>query len=228
MKEWIRFNKGSNPLDLLNVVKDNNVWNLTREEFYNVLDKNDVLFFLVDKEVKLMIYVNGVKVTGVFGFGEKSNVEDEYLNDLKNELMHFKDNREYMEKVNNLINFAPIYKKFKNDEELTKSDLEIVYQVKKELKAFTGVTEEKMDEIIDSRDAYEDLAEIFGVSASEVALDIDEVTEDTKVLKGNLSVFSDNVDEYKSIEYVIGHVYLESKKLKSNIHIKSAWTIEEL
>ena len=228
MKEWIRFNKGSNPLDLLNVVKDNNVWNLTREEFYNVLDKNDVLFFLVDKQVKLMVYVNGVKVTGVFGFGENANVEDEYLNDLKLKLMNFKDNREYMEKVNNLINFAPIYKKFKNDEELTKSDLEIVYQVKKELKAFTGVTEEKMNEIISARNAYGDLAEIFGVDVGEVALNIDEVTEDTKVLKGNLSVFSDNVDEYKSIEYVIGHVYLESKKLKSNIHIKSAWTIEEL
>lgn len=228
MKEWIRFNKGSNPLDLLNVVKDNNVWNLTREEFYNVLDKNDILFFLVDNEVKLMIYVAGVKVTGVFGFGKNANVEDEYLNDLKQELMHFKDNREYMEKVNNLINFAPIYSKFKNDEELTKSDLEIVYQVKKELKAFTGVTEEKMNEIIDARNVYGDLAEIFGVEVSEVALNIDEVNEDTKVLKGNLSVFSDNVDEYKSIEYVIGHVYLESKKLKMNIHIKSAWTIEEL
>ena len=30
------------------------------------------------------------------------------------------------------------------------------------------------------------------------------------------------------IEYVIGHVYLENKKLKKDIHIKSSWGIEEI
>ena len=131
MREWIKFNKESDPLTVLKAVENNNVWNLNREELYNVLDKNDIYLFMVDGTVKLMMYVSGLKVNGVFGFGEKARVEDEYLQDLKNELMHFKDNHEYMEKVNNLIRFAPIYEKYQNDEELTKEDLEFVYQVKK-------------------------------------------------------------------------------------------------
>ena len=228
MKEWIKFNKESDPLAVLKAVENNNVWNLNREELYNVLDKNDIYLFMVDGTVRLMMYVSGLKVNGVFGFGEKATVEDEYLLDLKNELVHFKDNREYMEKVNNLINFAPIYEKFNNGEELTKEDLEFVYQVKKELNAFTGATEQKMNEIIESRDEYEDIASIFGVEEDEVAIGVDDIDENTKALKGNLTVLEDNVDEVKNIEYVIGHVYLENKKLKKDIHIKSSWGIEEL
>ena len=45
MREWIKYNKGSNPLKILELVKDNNVWNLNREEIHQVLDKNDILFF---------------------------------------------------------------------------------------------------------------------------------------------------------------------------------------
>ena len=228
MREWIKFNKESDPLAVLKAVENNNVWNLNREELYNVLDKNDIYLFVVDGTVKLMMYVSGLKVNGVFGFGEKARVEDEYLQDLKNELMHFKDNHEYMEKVNNLIRFAPIYEKYQNDEELTKEDLEFVYQVKKELNAFTGATEEKMNEIIDSRDEYEDIAFIFGVEEDEVAIGMDDIDENTKVIKGNLNVFEDNLDEVSGIEYVIGHVYLDNKKLKKDIHIKSSWGIEEI
>ena len=85
-----------------------------------------------------------------------------------------------------------------------------------------------MNEIIESRDEYEDIASIFGVEEDEVAIGVDDIDENTKALKGNLTVLEDNIDEVKNIEYVIGHVYLENKKLKKDIHIKSSWGIEEL
>ena len=77
MREWIKFNKESDPLAVLKAVENNNVWNLNREELYSVLDKNDIYLFMVDGTVKLMMYVSGLKVNGVFGFGEKARVEDE-------------------------------------------------------------------------------------------------------------------------------------------------------
>ena len=228
MKEWVKFNKGSNPLDVLNEVKDNNVWNLNREELYQVLDKNDILFFKDEGSIKLLLYVSGLKVNGVFGYGEKARVEDIYLDDLKKELSLFKDNREYMEKVNNHIQVAEVYKKFNNDEELNVDDLKVVYQVNKPLEGFTSALDQKLEEIKKERIIEKDLSELFDVSDEHIAFYSDDINEDTEVYVGNLSVDNDNIDLIQNIKYVIGYVYLDDKKLKSKVHVKSSWGFEVL
>lgn len=228
MGEWIKYNKGSNPLDVLNEVKEKNVWNLNWEEVDKVLEKNDIYFFKVDNDIKLMIYVSGMKINGVFGFGEHARVEDEYLNDLKKELSLFKDNREYMEKVNNHILVSNVYKKFNNDEELNVDDLKVVYQVNKELIGFTSALDQKLSEIKEERIKEKDIAEIFDVSEENIAFDMDDIIDTTEVMVGNLSVDDDNIDILSNIKYVIGYVYLDNKKLKQKLHIKSSWGFEEL
>lgn len=228
MGEWIKYNKGCNPLDVLNEVKENNVWNLNWEEVDKVLEKNDIYFFKVDNDIKIMIYVSGMKINGVFGFGEHARVEDEYLNDLKKELSLFKDNREYMEKVNNHILVSNVYKKFNNDEELNVDDLKVVYQVNKELIGFTSALDQKLSEIKEKRIKEKDIAEIFEVSEENIAFDIDDINDTTEVMVGNLSVDDDNIDTLSNIKYVIGYVYLDNKKLKQKLHIKSSWGFEEL
>ena len=228
MGEWVRFSKGSNPVDVLNEVKSNNVWNLNWEELDKVLDKNDIYFFKVDEDIKIMIYVNGMKVNGVFGYGEKARVEDEYLNDLKKELSLFKDNREYMEKVNNHLQVAEVYKKFKNEEELDVDDLKVVYQVNKELVGFTSALDQKLDEIKSERIKEKDIAEIFDVEEETVVFDMDDIDDTTEVMVGNLTVDEENLDNVSNVKYVIGYVYLLNKKLKSKLHIKSSWGFEEL
>ena len=226
MREWIKYNKGSNPLEILELVKDNNVWNLNREEIHQVLDKNDILFFVVDGSIKLMIYVNGLKVNGVFGYGEKAKVEDIYLDDLKKELSLFKDNKEYMEKVNNHIQVAEVYKKFNNDEELNVDDLKVIYQVNKPLEGFTSALEQKLDEMKSKRIKEKDISEIFNVNEEKIAYDIDDVNEETEVFVGNLSVDDYNLDLISNIKYVIGYIYLDNKKLKTKVHVKSCWGYE--
>jgi hypothetical protein len=175
-----------------------------------------------------MIYVSGMKINGVFGFGEHARVEDEYLNDLKKELSLFKDNREYMEKVNNHILVSNVYKKFNNDEELNVDDLKVVYQVNKELIGFTASLDQKLSEIKEKRIKEKDIAEIFEVSEENIAFDMDDITDTTEVMVGNLSVDDDNIDTLSNIKYVIGYVYLDNKKLKQKLHIKSSWGFEEL
>ena len=228
MGEWVRFSKGRNPLEVLNEVKNNNVWNLTWEEVDKVLDKNDIYFFKDNDDIKIMMYVSGMKVNGVFGYGEHARVEDEYLNDLKKELSLFKDNREYMEKVNNHILVSNVYNKFNNDEELNVDDLKVVYQVNKELIGFTSALDQKLSEIKEERIKEKDISEIFEVAEENIAFDMDDIEDTTEVMVGNLSVDEDNVDELSNIKYVIGYVYLDSKKLKQKLHIKSSWGFEEL
>ena len=228
MGEWVRFSKGTNPVDVLNEVKKNNIWNLTWEEVDKILDKNDIYFYKVDNDIKIMIYVSGMKVNGVFGYGEKARVEDEYLNELKKELSLFKDNREYMEKVNNHLQVAGVYKKFKDEVELDINDLKVVYQVNKELVGFTSALDQKLDEIKSERIKEKDIAEIFEVNEENVVFDIDDIDAKTEVMVGNLTVDEDNVELVSNIKYVIGYVYLLNKKLKSKLHIKSSWGFEEL
>ena len=228
MGEWVRFSKGTNPVDVLNEVKKNNIWNLTWEEVDKILDKNDIYFYKVDNDIKIMIYVSGMKVNGVFGYGEKARVEDEYLNELKKELSLFKDNREYMEKVNNHLQVAGVYKKFKDEVELDINDLKVVYQVNKELVGFTSALDQKLDEIKNERIKEKDIAEIFGVDEENVVFDIDDIDDASEVMVGNLTVDEDNVELVSNIKYVIGYVYLLNKKLKSKLHVKSSWGFEEL
>ena len=228
MGEWVRFSKGTNPVDVLNEVKSNNIWNLTWEEVDKILDKNDIYFYKADNDIKIMMYVSGMKVNGVFGYGEHARVEDEYLNDLKKELSLFKDNREYMEKVNNHILVANVYNKFENEEELTVEDLKVVYQVNKELVGFTSALDQKLAEIKDERIKEKDIADIFEVDEKSIVFDMDDIDDTTEVMVGNLSVDEDNVDDLSNIKYVIGYVYLDNKKLKQKLHIKSSWGFEEL
>lgn len=228
MGKWVKYNKGSNPVDVLNEVKDNNVWNLNWEEIDKVLSDNDILFFIDEDSIKLMLYVSGLKVNGVFGYGEKARVEDKYLDDLKKELSLFKDNKEYMEKVNNHIQVANVYKKFNNDEELTIDDLKVVYQVNKPLEGFTGALDQKLDEIKENRIIEKDLSEIFDVNEELIVFDNEDITEETEVFVGNLSVDNDNIELIQNIKYVIGYVYLDDKKLKSKVHVKSSWGFEVL
>jgi hypothetical protein len=228
MGNWIKYNKGSNPVDVLNEVKTNNVWNLNWEELDKVLSTNDIYFYKDNDDIKLMLYVSGLKVNGVFGYGEKARVEDEYLDELKKELSIFKDNREYMEKVNNHIQVADVYKKYNNDEELDVDDLKVIYQVNKPLEEFTTALDHKLTEIKSERIKEKDIAEIFNVNEEHIAFDQDEVNEDTEVFVGNLSVDNDNIDIISNIKYVIGYIFIDDKKLKSKVHVKSSWGIEVL
>jgi hypothetical protein len=228
MGNWIKYNKGSNPVDVLNEVKTNNVWNLNWEELDKVLSTNDIYFYKDNDDIKLMLYVSGLKVNGVFGYGEKARVEDEYLDELKKELSIFKDNREYMEKVNNHIQVADVYKKYNNDEELDVDDLKVIYQVNKPLEGFTTALDHKLIEIKSERIKEKDIAEIFNVNEEHIAFNQDEVNEDTEVFVGNLSVDNDNIDTISNIKYVIGYIFIDDKKLKSKVHVKSSWGIEVL
>ncbi len=213
--EWISFNKGSQPVEVFQKIRNNNVWQLTVKDLYDILVSHDIYIYFVNDEPKLMIYVyDGKRVNGVFGYGENNSIEEEYLDELKKELSKFKCQHNEIGKVNNLKKLYEI----RNKEELDKEDLEFLYQIKVPVKGFNNEVEDMLDEILSNRDRNEDIASILNVDADKITDDIDELDDTTECFIGNLTVDEDNVELVSNLKYVIGYIYIDKKDRRKDIH----------
>ena len=213
--EWISFKKGSQPVEVFQKVRNNNVWQLTVKDLYDILVSHDIYLYMVNDEPKLMIYLfDGKRVNGVFGYGENNSIEEEYLDELKKELSKFKCNHNEVGKVNNLIKLYAI----KNKEELDKEDLEFLYQIKAPVKGFNNEVEDMLDELLSDRDRNADIASILGVDEDKITDDIDELDETTECFIGNLTLDEDNIELVANLKYVIGYIYIDKKDLRKDIH----------
>ena len=213
--EWISFNKGSQPVEVFQKIRNNNVWQLTVKDLYDILVSHDIYTYFVNDEPKLMIYVyDGKRVNGVFGYGENNSIEEEYLDELKKELSKFKCQHNEIGKVNNLKKLYEL----RNKEELDKEDLEFLYQIKVPVKGFNNEVEDMLDEILSNRDRNEDIASILNVDADKITDDIDELDDTTECFIGNLTVDEDNVKLVSNLKYVIGYIYIDKKDRRKDIH----------
>ena len=213
--EWISFKKGSQPVEVFQKVRNNNVWQLTVKDLYDILVSHDIYLYMVNDEPKLMIYLfDGKRVNGVFGYGENNSIEEEYLDELKKELSKFKCQHNEVGKVNNLIKLYAI----KNKEELDKEDLEFLYQIKTPVKGFNNEVEDMLDELLSDRDRNADIASILGVDEDKITDDIDELDETTECFIGNLTLDEDNIELVANLKYVIGYIYIDKKDLRKDIH----------
>lgn len=218
--EWISFKKGSQPAEVFQRIRNNNVWQLTVKDLYDILVSHDILIYFVNEEPKLMVYLyDGKRINGVFGYGENNSIEEEYLDELKKELMKFKNTHNEIGKVNNLIKLYNIKKK----EELDDEDLEFLYQIKVPVKGFNNEVEDMINEILSDRDRDADLNSLLGVS--NITDDIDELTEEVDCFIGNLTVDEDNIDLISNLKYVIGYIYIEDKNMRKDIHVVSSYDI---
>ena len=213
--EWNSIKKGSQPVEVFQKVRNNNVWQLTVKDLYDILVSHDIYLYMVNDEPKLMIYLfDGKRVNGVFGYGENNSIEEEYLDELKKELSKFKCNHNEVGKVNNLIKLYAI----KNKEELDKEDLEFLYQIKAPVKGFNNEVEDMLDELLSDRDRNADIASILGVDEDKITDDIDELDETTECFIGNLTLDEDNIELVANLKYVIGYIYIDKKDLRKDIH----------
>ena len=215
LEGWVNFKKGSQPVEVFQKIRENNVWQLTVKDLYDILVSHDILIYFVKNEPKLMIYLyDGKRVNGVFGYGENNSIEKEYLDELKKELTKFKCNHNEVGKVNNLIKLYDI----KEKDELSNEDLEFLYQIKVPVKGFNNEVEDMLDEILADRDRNEDIASLLGVDADNITDDIDELDETTECFIGNLTLDEENIELVSNLKYVIGYIYIDNKNLRKDIH----------
>ena len=215
LEGWVNFKKGSQPVEVFQKIRENNVWQLTVKDLYDILVAHDILIYFVKDVPKLMVYLaDGKRVNGVFGYGENNSIEEEYLDELKKELTKFKCNHNEVGKVNNLIKLYEI----KHKDKLSKEDLEFLYQIKVPVKGFNNEVEDMLDEILEDRDRNEDIASLLDVDADNITDDIDELDESTECFIGNLTIDEDNVDLVSNLKYVIGYIYIDKKDRRKDIH----------
>ena len=216
LEGWVNFKKGSQPVEVFQKIRENNVWQLTVKDLYDILVAHDILIYFVKDVPKLMVYLaDGKRVNGVFGYGENNSIEEEYLDELKKELTKFKCNHNEVGKVNNLIKLYEI-KAHKDD--LSKEDLEFLYQIKVPVKGFNNEVEDMLDEILADRDRNEDIASLLDVDADNITDDIDELDETTECFIGNLTIDEENIDLVSGLKYVIGYIYIDKKDRRKDIH----------
>ena len=216
LEGWVNFKKGSQPVEVFQKIRENNVWQLTVKDLYDILVAHDILIYFVKDVPKLMIYLaDGKRVNGVFGYGENNSIEEEYLDELKKELTKFKCNHNEVGKVNNLIKLYEI-KAHKDD--LSKEDLEFLYQIKVPVKGFNNEVEDMLDEILADRDRNEDIASLLDVDADNITDDIDELDENTECFIGNLTIDEENIELASGLKYVIGYIYIDKKDRRKDIH----------
>jgi hypothetical protein len=214
--EWVSFRKGSQPVEVFQKIRNNNVWQLTVKDLYDILVSHDIYIYFVNEEPHLMIYLyDGKRVNGVFGYGENNSIEEEYLDELKKQLTKFKCNHNEIGKVNNLIRLYDIRKR---KDDLTNEDLEFLYQIKVPVKGFNNEVEDMLNEILSDRDRNEDIATLLNVSSDNITDDIDELDETTECFIGNLTLDEENINLVSNLKYVIGYIYIDNKNLRKDIH----------
>jgi len=218
LEGWINFKKGSQPVEVFQRIRENNVWQLTVKDLYDILVSHDIVIYFEKDVPKLMIYLyDGKRVNGVFGYGENNTIEKEYLEELKKELTKFKCNHNEVGKVNNLIKLYAI----KEKEELDNDDLEFLYQIKVPVKGFNNEVEDMINEILSDRDRFEDIASLLEIDSDNIVDDIDELNENTECFIGNITLDEDNIDLVSNLKYVIGYIYIDNKNLRKDIHASS-------
>ena len=174
---------------------------------YYTLDENDEY-----KVPRIAIRMEGNSIGEIRGVAKDQNLEPEMEEVVKEKIKDFPDKDEYYKKVSDMEMLTKIYKKHNNNEELTKEELTFLYELDDEIEGFGYGEDPRVEEILENRDPHSDIAYLFNIKESQVALDADEMDENTVFLYGDYNV---NTESYlkQSLQYVIGNVFVNLKNL---------------
>ncbi len=197
--KWVKYEKGSNHMPLVNSLQGYNTGWCTAGEntAKNQLSNGDFyVYYTLDekdeyKVPRIAIRMEGNKIGEIRGVAENQNIESEMEEVVEEKIKDFPDKEEYYKKVNDMKKLTKIYKKHKNKEELTKEELTFLYEINDKIYGFGYGKDPRIKEIKNERNnKRKDLAIIFNCEERQIAsLNKDEkINEDTIYYDGNLSL----------------------------------------
>ena len=195
--KWVKYEKGSNHMPLVNSLQGYNTgWCTAGEDtaknqlfngdfyVYYTLDEKDEY-----KVPRIAIRMEGNKIGEIRGVAENQNIESEMEEVVEEKIKDFPDKEEYYKKVNDMKKLTKIYKKHKNKEELTKEELTFLYEINDKIYGFGYGKDPRIKEIKNERNnKRKDLLNIFNCEERQIALNQDEINEDTIYYDGDLSL----------------------------------------
>lgn len=225
---WKRYEKGSDYSILMDDIRGKYTgWCTERESWAkDYLSKSDFdIYYTKDvygefTDPRLAIRSIDNNIVEVRGIEKGQDVEFVMTDILHDKLKQFEFSEEYFEKELNIKILTLIYKKDRKNIQLTKEELEFLYQINDVVSGFGSGIDPRIKAIISSRNIKQDLSIIFNVKEEEVAYDIDSLNEKTKVFYGNLDYYNNgslkvscndeeyDIDNVYIPDYIIGSMHL--------------------
>lgn len=214
---WVRFDKGSNPINMVSSIQGYNTeWciagcgtayqQLNQGDFYIYYTKNNKGEYKVPRLAIRMENDNIIRE--ICGVADKQNIEENFEKIIKDKIKNFKDKDEFYAGIQQLEYLTYIHQKWLKDEELTKEELMFLYEINNDILGVVPKKDPRINEILNSRNIREDLALIFNSREDEIALDEYELYDNpTKIvcLYNSLTIDDQKVN-FPKLLFVKGNI----------------------
>lgn len=177
--KWVKYDQGSDHMLLVNSLEGYNtewctVGESTAEKqlrdgdfyVYYTLDENDEY-----KVPRVAIRMHCDLIAEIRGIAEDQHLEPEMEKVVEEKLKEFPDRDLYYKKINDMKLLTEIYNKWENGIELTRNDLEFLYEINDSIEGFGACTDERVFDIIFSRDKRKDLAYLFNCKEDQIGFE---------------------------------------------------------
>lgn len=214
---WIKYNKGSNPMNMVSSIQGYNTeWciagagtayqQLNQGDFYIYYTKNSKGEYKVPRLAIRMENDNIIRE--ICGVAHKQNIEENFEKIIKDKIKNFKDKDEFYSGIQQLEYLTYIHQKWLNKEELAKDELMFLYEINSDIIGVVPRKDPRIKEILNSRDKRHDLALIFNCKEDEIALNEYELYENPDkiiCLYNDLTIDDDKIN-FPSLIFVKGNI----------------------
>ena len=244
---WVKYNQGTDHMQLVKSLQGYNTgWCTAGEEtakkqlllgdlyvYYTYDEKKDAVV------PRIAIRMEEDSIAEVRGVGADQNLESEMEEIAEQKLSEFPDKDKYKKKVSDMKKLTKIYKKFKNNKELSKEELIFLYEIDEKIEGFGYEKDSRIFEIKLYRNITDDLALIFGCESHQVANSSYKVNENTLLYYGDFDLYYLKNNCYLEFpEIVLGNIDLSDlesfellelpKKLNGDLILSSLENIYRL
>ena len=196
--EWVKFEQGSSAEELTKTLQGKGTgWctagthtaeaQLSNGDFFVYYSQNELG---ENKIPRLAIRMQRNSIAEVRGVAHKQEIDPYISPILEEKMQEFGDEGvEYQNKAKDMQNLTEIHRKINFDEDLTKDELQFLYEFDHQIKGFGYEEDPRIEEIRNSRDVKKDLSIVLGVSKDKISLTQEEACAgDIEYHYGDLSL----------------------------------------
>ncbi len=223
---WIKYNKGSNPINMVSSIQGYNTeWciagigtanqQLNKGDFYIYYTKDNKGQYIVPRLAIRMENDNIIRE--ICGIADKQNIEENLEKIIKDKIKNFKDKDEFYLGIQQLEYLTYIHQKWLKNEILTKEELTFLYEINNDIVGVVPKKDPRINEILNIRNKREDLAHIFNCREDEIALEEYELYDNPDkivCLYNNLTIDEEKIN-FPKLLFVKGNItgnYLKDVK----------------
>ena len=177
--KWIKYEQGENYQKLWESLQGYNTgWCTAGEETCKRQIENGDFYVYYTKDKageykipRLAIRMDGTERIGeIRGVAKGQNVESHLEDVLDKKLENFEDREAYKRRINDSKMITYIYTKYEHNKELTKEDLNFIYEVDRQIEGFGYRQDSRIEEIKQGRNKRKDLAKMYECKEEEIGL----------------------------------------------------------